>query len=257
MGALHEGHLSLVKKAKENADVVIVSIFVNPTQFGPTEDFAKYPRTLANDLRLLEALDVDYVFAPTANEMYPGEFQTWVNNDDVSKQLCGLSRPSHFRGVCTIVLKLFNIIQPDFAIFGKKDYQQLSVLKTMARDLNLPVKIFGAEIVRNPDGLALSSRNKYLSDENRQTALLIYQSLHLVKEKFAKGERNVEELRNIFVENIQPNELIELEYCEIRSQDFLSEFEDAIIAPSVMLVAVRLAGVRLIDNFELGNYEFV
>lgn len=257
MGALHEGHLSLVKKAKEHADIVIVSIFVNPTQFGPSEDFAKYPRTLKKDLQLLEAMEVDYVFAPTANELYPSQFQTWTDNDGTSNQLCGASRSGHFKGVCTIVLKLFNIVRPDFAVFGKKDYQQLAVIKSMVRDLNLDVQVLGGEIIREPDGLAMSSRNTYLSDEDRNTALLLSHALNAAKELFAQGERSTMSIMNVASEVIQAHKQIELEYCEVRDQVFLQEFADTITAPCVLLIAAKVAQVRLIDNIELGTYEFV
>ncbi|MDD1421536.1 pantoate--beta-alanine ligase [Dolichospermum sp. ST_sed1] len=257
MGALHEGHLALVQSAKSAADIVIVTIFVNPTQFGPTEDFAKYPRTLKDDMQMLEALNVDYVFTPNANDLYSGDFQTWVYNDMMANQLCGLTRNSHFKGVCTVVLKLFNIFRPDIAFFGKKDYQQLSVLKAMVQDLNVDMEIQGINTIRHPDGLAMSSRNRYLSDVDRKLALQISKGLNAVQETFNKGEKNIKILSERFFGCIGEHSQVQIEYCEFRKQNRLTEFQEVINAPAVLLVAVRVSNVRLIDNIELGTYEFI
>lgn len=177
MGALHSGHLSLVRAARKKGDIVVVSIFVNPTQFGPKEDYKKYPRSLSRDKKLLEKCGVDILFYPSVKEMYPEGYSTYVNEERLSKTMCGLRRPGHFRGVTTVVLKLFNIIKPDIAFFGQKDYQQALIIKKMVKDLNLPVKIKVMPTAREPDGLAMSSRNQYLSPAERKKAVLIYQSL--------------------------------------------------------------------------------
>src|SRR5712692_3955739 len=190
MGALHEGHLSLVRAARPKSDVVAASIFVNPTQFGPSEDFAKYPRNLENDCALLEQEGVELVFAPSVEEMYPKGNVTWVLVDGLSDRLCGRSRPGHFRGVTTVVSKLFHIVQPDLAFFGQKDAAQVAIIRAMVRDLNLPVEIVACPIVREPDGLALSSRNAYLTAEQREQALVLHRTLARVRELYATGEQN-------------------------------------------------------------------
>src|SRR5881296_840110 len=194
MGALHEGHLSLVRAAKTQADVVAVSIFVNPSQFGPNEDFSKYPRMLERDCDLLKKEGVDLLFSPSVEEMYPGGIVTWVTVEGLSDKLCGGSRPGHFRGVTTVVAKLFHIIEPDLAFFGQKDAAQVAIIRRMVRDLNMPVEIEVGEIVRESDGLALSSRNAYLDPQERKSALVLYRSLQDAQKLFERGERNSEKL---------------------------------------------------------------
>ena len=188
MGALHEGHLSLVRTAREKSDIVAVSIFVNPTQFGPHEDFAKYPRNLESDCALLEREHVDVVFAPSVEDMYPAGAVTWVTMEGMSDRLCGRSRPGHFRGVTTVVSKLFHIIEPDSAFFGQKDAAQVAIIRRMVRDLNMPVSIEVCPIIRESDGLALSSRNAYLNPGERKSALVLYRSLRRAQELFDRGE---------------------------------------------------------------------
>ena len=195
MGALHEGHLSLVRMARKDNDIVVVSVFVNPTQFGPNEDFEKYPRDFEGDRKKLEKENVDIVFYPHADEMYPPNYKTYVEVEDITTRLCGAFRPGHFRGVTTVVTKLFNIVKPTRAYFGKKDYQQFKVIKRMVEDLNMDIEIIPGEIVREPDGLAMSSRNQYLSPEERKDALALYNSLQLAKELIQKGERDPKKLK--------------------------------------------------------------
>jgi pantoate--beta-alanine ligase len=189
MGALHEGHLSLVRAARDKSDVITVSIFVNPTQFGPQEDFAKYPRNLDRDSTLLEREHVDVIFAPSVEDMYPAGAVTWVAVEGMSDRLCGRSRPGHFRGVTTVVSKLFHIVEPDAAFFGQKDAAQVAIIRRMVRDLNMPISIEVCPIIREPDGLALSSRNAYLNPEERKSALVLYRSLRRAQEVFDRGER--------------------------------------------------------------------
>lgn len=251
MGALHDGHLSLVKKAKELGDVVLVSIFVNPKQFGPGEDFAKYPRTLTEDFNLLESVSADAVFMPNAADVYPDGFQTYIVNKIMGNDLCGASRPGHFEGVLTIVLKLFNWVQPDVAVFGKKDYQQWRLIETMVRDFYLPIKIIGAEIIREADGLAMSSRNRYMDAQEREVASNLSKGLRAANDLFKQGEKNVPTLLAKFKEVVQPMGEIQLEYVEIRHQKDLTRPSDALTEPAVMLVAARVGTTRLIDNLEL------
>jgi len=196
MGYLHKGHLSLVEAARKENDVVVVSIFVNPTQFGPNEDYNRYPRDLERDLRLLEPIGVDYVFNPSVEEMYPAMYSTYVEEVELSKYLCGASRPGHFRGVCTVVTKLFNIVKPTKAYFGQKDAQQFRVLRRMVRDLNMDVEMIEMPIVREEDGLAMSSRNVYLSPEERKEATRLYKSLLKAKELIESGERDVQKIKS-------------------------------------------------------------
>ncbi|HBF69599.1 MAG TPA: pantoate--beta-alanine ligase, partial [Thermotoga sp.] len=195
MGYLHEGHLSLVRRARDENDVVVVSIFVNPTQFGPNEDYERYPRDFERDRKLLEKENVDCIFHPSVEEMYPPDFSTYVEETKLSKNLCGRSRPGHFRGVCTVVTKLFNIVKPHRAYFGQKDAQQFRVLRRMVRDLNMDVEMIECPIVREPDGLAMSSRNVYLSPEERQQALSLYQSLKIAENLYLNGERDAEKIK--------------------------------------------------------------
>jgi len=250
MGYLHQGHLSLVEGARQLGDVVVVSIFVNPTQFGPSEDFNRYPRDLEGDLKRLEPYRVEYVFYPSAREMYPKGYQTYVEVEELSKGLCGDFRPGHFRGVCTVVCKLFNIVQPDFAIFGEKDYQQLRVIERMTRDLNFPIQIIGMPTVREEDGLAMSSRNAYLSEGERKQALSLSQALFTCQELVRKGEKDSAMLKEKAQEIISQNSDARIEYIEVRDAYSLEPLEK-IDRPAQMLLAVWVGNTRLIDNIRL------
>jgi len=254
MGALHQGHLTLVKQAKEYADKVIVSIFVNPKQFGPNEDFAKYPRTIDADLKKLASLGVDAVFLPNAADIYPEDFQTKIHNEKMSQMLCGASRPGHFDGVLTIVMKLFNLVQPEYVLFGKKDYQQVKIIEQMVKDYSMNIKIITAETVRDDDGLALSSRNKFLSETERHVATLIFKALQKAKQVYESGSRSKLQLEETFVKVFSESSELVLEYFEVRKQKSLEEIEfDELAEPMVLLVAARLGTTRLIDNIELGG----
>lgn len=250
MGALHEGHLSLIRAAKAKSDVVASSIFVNPTQFGPNEDFSRYPRDLEKDLALLERDGVDLVFVPSVEEMYPQQSVTWVAVEGLSDRLCGKSRPGHFRGVATVVAKLFNIVEPDLAFFGQKDAAQLAVIRRMVRDLNMPVAIEACPIVREPDGLALSSRNAYLSPEQRQDALVLFRSLLRVRELFADGERNPAILIKAAKNVLSGSSAVRLDYFEIVDPDELTPLA-LINQPALVAVAAFVGNTRLIDNIVL------
>ena len=250
MGALHEGHLSLVRAARKSSDMVAASIFVNPTQFGPSEDFSKYPRNLENDTALLEREGVDLVFAPSAEEMYPEGAVTWVIVEGLSERLCGKSRPGHFRGVTTVVSKLFHIVEPDVAYFGQKDAAQVAIIRRMVRDLNMPVAIEVCPIVREPDGLAMSSRNAYLSPDERKSALVLNRSLTEVGKIFEAGERDSAKLiasaKHEFA--IEPG--VRLDYFEIVDPDTL-EAEPLITKRVLVAVAAIVGKTRLIDNILL------
>jgi pantoate--beta-alanine ligase len=250
LGALHRGHLELVKVAAQNADRVVVSIFVNPAQFGPNEDFSKYPRTVREDIELLAALNVDAVFLPNTATIYPEGYQTYITNRKIAGGLCGASRPGHFDGVLTVVMKLINIIGADVAVFGKKDYQQLRLIETMFRDLNHPVKVLPVETVRESDGLALSSRNRYLSDVERELAVRLNKGLKAAGSAYLKGVRSAESLIKEF-RDVAAVDGIAIEYAEIRRQRDLSEFEGNIDQPPVLLAAAKIGSTRLIDNLEL------
>ena len=248
MGALHLGHLSLAIAAKNECDVVIVSDFVNPTQFAPGEDFEKYPRTLDADLDLLSKIETDYVFAPTPAAMYPRGFEANVHVGGVSKILEGAFRPTHFDGVCTVVLKLFNITGADVAYFGQKDYQQVAVIRKMVADLNLPIQIDMRPIIREKDGLAMSSRNQYLSDDERKQALVLSKALDRAKELMDSGEREVaviyEEMRKV----IATAPSAKIDYLHIGDAATLQEME-RVAGDVVVLEAVRIGATRLIDNY--------
>jgi pantoate--beta-alanine ligase len=252
MGALHEGHVSLVRAAKARCDVVAASIFVNPTQFGPNEDFSKYPRSFEWDLKLLEKEGVELLFAPSVEEMYPGDAVTFVTVEGLSERLCGKSRPGHFRGVTTVVSKLFHITQPDLAFFGQKDAAQVAIIRRMARDLNLGVEIVVCPIVREADGLAMSSRNAYLSLQQHRSALVLSRSLAQVKKLFEQGERCAGKLgaagRQVFSE--EPS--VRLDYFQIVNPETLEPVE-SISAPALVAVAAFVGGTRLIDNIVLAN----
>lgn len=257
MGALHTGHLSLIKKAVEKCDKVVVSVFVNPIQFCPGEDLDKYPRTLDADKKLCDDAGVSVVFAPTPNEMYgEGQMRT---NDFLTyvippffyvNKLCGKSRVGHFDGVCTVVNKLFNIVQPDYAFFGQKDAQQLIIIKKMVKDLNIPVEIIPCQIVREESGLALSSRNKYLSEEDKQHALVLSKILNNIKQCYKKGITDVEALKETAYQFL--NEHHDLEYLEFMNEENLEEMKTADNHTRVF-IACKVGGVRLIDNILLGE----
>ena len=247
MGALHEGHLSLVRAANSQCDMVVVSIFVNPTQFGPNEDFAKYPRTFERDCKLLEQEGVDLVFAPSVEEMYPQGAVTYVTVEGMSDKLCGRSRPGHFRGVATVVSKLFHIVEPDLAFFGQKDAAQVAIIKRMVRDLSMPVAIVVCPIVREPDGLAMSSRNAYLTPEQRKQALVLSRALRRVQQVFDRGERNAAKLIGAGKQVITEESSVRLDYLEIVDPETLDCVE---VARSKTLVALAafVGTTRLIDN---------
>lgn len=253
MGYLHEGHMSLIDAAGEN-DKVVVSIFVNPMQFGPTEDLASYPRDLEHDAKLCEEHGVDLIFHPTPEEMYGDQFYSYVDMDELTKELCGLSRPVHFRGVCTVVTKLFNIVTPDRAYFGQKDAQQLAVIKRMVKDLNMPLTITGCPIIREADGLAKSSRNTYLSIEERKAALVLSRSIFLGKEMVEKGERDCKRILAAMTAEIEKEPLAKIDYVKIVDLDTMQQVEK-IDRGILAAIAVYIGKTRLIDNFmyELEN----
>jgi pantoate--beta-alanine ligase len=247
MGCLHEGHLSLVKKSVVQSDITVVSVFVNPAQFGPEEDFKEYPRDLKRDLRLLEEEGVDFLFAPSSEEMYPDGYLTYVEVNGLQDRLCGQSRPGFFRGVCTVVLKLFNIVRPDFAYFGQKDAQQAVILRRMAGDLNLDVKIEVLPIMRDTDGLALSSRNSYLDDEQRKAALALSASLNRAAEKIEKGERDSAAIIQSIKKQILAEPLARIDYVEVVDVNSLAPL-DKIKERALIALAVYIGKARLIDN---------
>jgi pantoate--beta-alanine ligase len=251
MGYLHEGHLSLIRRAREECDHVVVSIFVNPTQFGPNEDLSKYPRDIDRDLSLIEPLGADLVWMPTAEIMYPKSYQTWVEVETITRLLEGSMRPGHFRGVTTVVAKLFNAIQPQKAYFGQKDAQQAAVIRQMTRDLNFPIEIVVCPIVREPDGLAMSSRNVYLNAEERKAATVLYRSLSAARNVYENGERDAEELRRIMREVLATEPLAQMQYVSCADYDTLEELE-IVTGKTLLSMAVFLGKTRLIDNFVLG-----
>jgi pantoate--beta-alanine ligase len=252
MGYLHDGHLSLVKKAKELCNSVAVSMFVNPTQFGPGEDFQRYPRDEEGDREKLDREGVDFLFIPEVSEVYPSRYQTYVDVTEVSKGLCGDFRPGHFRGVATVVAKLFNIVKPHVAVFGEKDYQQLLVIKNMVEDLNFDIEIIPGVLVREEDGIAMSSRNSYLSPEERGKALVLYRSLAKGKELFKSGERKASVLSHAVKETIESVNGVSLQYVEIRDAETLERIEN-VNRPAVIAVAAMVGAVRLIDNIIIGG----
>ncbi len=251
MGFLHEGHLSLVKKAKVECQSVGVSIFVNPTQFGEGEDLEAYPRDLPRDLRLLEEEGVDLVWVPTIEDVYPTDSQTWVVVEELTKQLEGGQRPGHFRGVTTVVAKLFNAFQPDRAYFGQKDAQQALVIRRMVKDLLLPIEIVVCPIVREEDGLAMSSRNAYLNPEQRRAAIVLHHALGDAAERFQNGERDAEVLRGSMLAVIQDEPLARAHYVSVADPDTLEEAQGK-IQRALLSMAVYLGETRLIDNVMLG-----
>ena len=250
MGALHEGHLSLVRAAKQRCDAVIVSIFVNPTQFGPNEDFTRYPRTFDQDCELLKRANADFVFAPATEEMYPSGAITYVTVESLSDRLDGKSRPGHFRGVTTVVSKLFHIVQPNVAFFGQKDAAQVAVIRKMVRDLNFPVEIVACPIVREKDGLAMSSRNVYLTPDDRKSALALSRSLQKIEALFKNGNRNIEELILAGKQTLAEDSGVRLDYFSIVNPDTLEDV-DQLNHPALVAVAAYVGKTRLIDNIVL------
>ena len=251
MGALHEGHLALVRAAKSQCDVVAASIFVNPLQFGPSEDLSKYPRTFERDCERLEKEGVEFLFAPPVAEMYPGDALTYVNVEGLSEKLDGKSRPGHFRGVTTVVSKLFHIVEPDLAFFGQKDAAQAAIIRRMVRDLNIPVEIVVCPIVREPDGLAMSSRNVYLNGQQRESALLLNRSLAHIRELFQRGERNGTALIAAGKHVLGEDPSVRLDYFEIVNPESLDPVAE-ITQNALVAVAAYVGTTRLLDNILLG-----
>lgn len=250
MGYLHEGHLSLLREARKHGNQLVLSIFVNPTQFGPNEDLDKYPRDTKGDLEKAKSCGTDVVFFPTPEIMYPKNYQTYVTVEGVSQGLCGASRPTHFRGVATVVLKLFNIVLPHISFFGEKDYQQLQVIKQMVNDLNVPVEVVGLSTVREADGLAMSSRNKYLSPEERKAALSLSLSLKRAREAIAGGEKNVEKLKMLVRETITSTKIPRIDYVEICDSKTLQSLNELKLNAR-LIIAAFVGKTRLIDNCQL------
>ena len=252
MGFLHKGHASLLKEGRKRGDILVLSIFVNPIQFGPGEDLDRYPRDMERDSRIAAECGVDHIFAPTAPEMYPEGFQTSITVTELSSPLCGANRPGHFDGVATVVTKLFNIVMPDTALFGRKDYQQLALIRRMTEDLSIPVTIIGMPIVREQDGLAMSSRNAYLSVEERAAALALSRSIMTTRQSYRNGQRSIENLKNAALAIIGAEPLLNvdyLEFCNERSLQPVSEAAD----DTLLALAVRAGKTRLIDNTVLGE----
>ena len=251
MGYLHEGHLSLVRRARADNDDVVASIFVNPTQFGPQEDFQRYPRDPERDLRLLEGEGMDLVFMPPVEEMYPAGFDAWVEvGESLTGRLEGAARPGHFRGVTTVLAKLFGIVRPQRAYFGQKDAQQLAVIRKMVADLNMDVEVVGLPTLREADGLALSSRNSYLSRDERRAAIVLWRSLCRAEELFDRGERRAETIRQAMRAVLDPEPLARVEYVSVADAATLQELAD-IAGPALVSLAVRIGATRLIDNVTL------
>jgi len=250
MGYLHEGHLALVRQARAESPVVVVSIFVNPTQFGSQEGFEKYPRDHVLDLAILEKEKTDIVFMPSVAEMYPPQFNSWVEVSQVTERLEGASRPGHFRGVTTVVAKLFNIVEPTRAYFGQKDAQQAIVIKKMVADLNMNLEIVTVPTIREPDGLAMSSRNTYLNPQERQAALVLYQALSLAQQLWSQGEKDAGRIRQEMIALIQKQPLADIDYVSIADTETLDELDT--VKPSTLVsLAVRIGRTRLIDNIVL------
>jgi len=259
MGFLHEGHLSLMRIAREKADVLVASIFVNPTQFGPNEDLDAYPRDFDRDEALCREKGVDFLFYPTPENMYSADHSAWVDEEALTGVLCGAARPGHFRGVCTVVAKLLNLVLPDWMVLGEKDAQQLHVLRRMVRDLNFPVEVVSGPTVREADGLAMSSRNKHLSSEERTEAVCLFQGLEKAKELFAAGERDADVLKATIREIIEKTSGV-VDYVEIVDDESLESFpfdkaqdRQTLEKLALIAVAVRFSGARLIDNAVIGK----
>ena len=252
MGYFHDGHLSLMREGRQRGDCLAISIYVNPTQFGPSEDFEKYPRDFERDSSLADGVGVDVTFYPEDKEMYPELYQTYVNVENVTENLCGLSRPGHFRGVTTVCAKLFNIVKPHYAIFGRKDFQQLIAIKRMVLDLNMDLEIIGMPIVREADGLAMSSRNVYLRTEEREAALSLSRSLKMAKEMYDGGEKDVSAILERVRKYIEGHPYTVIDYAKICDTTTLNDI-GRIEGESVLALAVRINKTRLIDNYVFGN----
>jgi pantoate--beta-alanine ligase len=250
MGYLHEGHLALMREGRRHGDVLVISIFVNPAQFGPAEDFQTYPRDMDRDLSLAKSVGVDVVFAPKAEAMYDKAFQTYVELEMLPRHLCGQSRSGHFRGVATVVAKLFNIVRPQVCVFGEKDYQQLTIIRQMVRDLNLDMEIIGVPTVREPDGLAMSSRNNYLSEDERRSALALFESLGQAQKRVTEGIKDASELIQGASNSIESHPHVEIDYVAICDPETLEKVE-RVDKPSLMALAVKVGKTRLIDNLIL------
>src|SRR4030042_456582 len=256
MGYLHKGHTSLIKRARAECSKVFVSIFVNPIQFGPKEDFARYPRNFKKDCSFCQKAGADYIFFPSAEEMYEKDFKIFVEVQELGDVMCGRARPGHFRGVCTVVLKLFNIIRPNIAYFGQKDYQQLVIIKKMTKDLNVPVEITECPTVREEDGLAISSRNKYLSYDERKNATVLFQSLKLAEKLIINGQENLENIRKAALEKLESTPFVsKIDYFDFRDNDTLCEIEriDQKAERILIASAIWIGKTRLIDNIFLEN----
>ncbi len=253
MGALHEGHLSLIHEARAMCDVVVVSVFVNPAQFGPAEDFNSYPRDLTRDAALLAEYNVDYVFAPTVEEIYPPDFSTYVTVEGLSNKLEGAARPEHFRGVTTVVAILLNVIKPDFAFLGQKDAQQAILIKRMVRDLSFSAEIVVVPIVREESGLAMSSRNTYLSDEQRKAAAVLHRALTKAREAFEAGEHSGARLIEIVRQTIEKEPLARIDYISVNDAESLAKLDKIEDRPALVSLAAFIGNTRLIDNLVLGK----
>jgi len=251
MGFLHEGHISLMREGRERADVLVVSIFVNPAQFAPNEDLDRYPRDFEGDEKKCRTNGVDAIYCPSVEEMYPAGYQTFVNVREISQGLCGASRPTHFQGVATICAKLFIAVKPHYAIFGEKDYQQLQVIRRMVKDLDMDLEIIGMPTVRESDGLAMSSRNKYLNPDERRRAPALYQSLKAAKATFKKGERDPNKIVGIVKKALKKAEPCEIDYVEVRDALDLTPIERIGNKPAVVALAVKIGATGLIDSLVL------
>jgi pantoate--beta-alanine ligase len=254
MGFFHEGHLELMRVGRRLADILAISIFVNPTQFGPSEDFQTYPRDMEGDLAGARDVGVDLVFAPSVQEMYPDGHQTKISVERVTKNLCGLSRPGHFDGVTTVVAKLFHIAKPHLALFGEKDYQQLTAVKRMVKDLDMDIRIIGVPTFREPDGLAMSSRNTYLKPEERKSALCLKKSLDLAREMFRQGEKDAQRMKEAVEKLILSHPFTEIDYISICDPMSLEDV-DRIEERALLALAVKVGKGRLIDNCLIGGTE--
>lgn len=252
MGYLHEGHMSLVRRARTENLSVVVSIFVNPTQFGPSEDFASYPRDTERDLSMLQREKVNVIFMPAPEEIYPEGFNSWVEVNDITDRLEGKARPGHFKGVTTVVAKLFNIVEPDKAYFGQKDAQQLAVIRKMVNDLNMNIEIVSVPTAREPDGLAMSSRNVRLTSEERKAAVVLWQALSMAREQWENGQRDTSHLRNAMSALIQKEPLASIDYISVADPQTLTEL-DLINRSALVSLAVKIGKTRLIDNILLGE----
>lgn len=250
MGFLHEGHLSLMEQGREKADILVASIFVNPAQFGPNEDLDTYPRAMESDLQKCEDVGVDIVFTPTKDQIYPDGYETYVQLEKLPDHLCGLSRPVFFKGITTVVTKLFNIVKPHVAVFGEKDFQQLAIIRRMVKDLNMEIEVLGGALVREKDGLAMSSRNAYLTEAQREEGLRLYQSLCKAKEMVKKGETDPKAIEKMTQEHINKAPEAKIDYISICDPDTLDEV-DTISGPTLMALAVMMGKTRLIDNMML------